>query len=248
MPSKSSQSATVRRLLQQRERLEQLPPDEPVRGVRPMGNDQTRFAIKIARNAFGPVHAKDLGALGVEIGQPLDEPARERLLDALAREAARGDALRLLRTRARAKRDLLFRLSRKGHDKAAAAEALERLAAVGLIDDEAFAETRAGSLARAGGAGPRLAENKLRAQGVDGTLAGKAVREAFAEVDLLERATAAAHKRARALSPTLDAETRRRRLYGFLARRGYDHGTCMRATDAALADDGRTDEGIDEDV
>ncbi|QKK08877.1 MAG: hypothetical protein HND58_12395 [Planctomycetota bacterium] len=65
-----------------------------------MGDDQTRFAIKIARNAFGPVHAKDLAALGAEIGRPLDEPARERLLDALAREAARGDALRLLRTRA----------------------------------------------------------------------------------------------------------------------------------------------------
>jgi len=244
MPTKSSQSATVRRLLQQRERLEELPADEPVRGIRPMGEDQTRFSIKIARNSFGPVHAKDLGALAVEIGDPLDEPTRGRLLDALAREAARGDALRLLRTRARAKRDLLFRLSRKGHDRTAAAEALERLAAVGLIDDEAFAENRAGSLARAGGAGPRLAENKLRAQGVDGTLAGKAVREAFAEVDLLERATAAAHKRARSLSPNLDAETRRRRLYGFLARRGYDHGVCMRATNAALAHEGGTDEDV----
>ncbi len=244
MRSTSPHSAAVRRLHEQRERLDELPLDEPVRAVRAVGDgrsasggDQTRFAVKIARRSFGPVHAKDLDTLGIVVGKPLSRDARARLADALAREAARSDALRLLSTRARAARDLLNRLARKGHDPTPAAEALERLAAVGLIDDEAFAETRALSLVRAKAAGPRAAEHKLRAQGIDPTLAGNAVREAFAEVDLLERATAAARKRARALPPTLDEPTRRRRLYGFLARRGYDHATSMNATTAALADD-----------
>ncbi|MDQ7013533.1 MAG: regulatory protein RecX [Planctomycetota bacterium] len=237
MRSTSPHSAAVRRLQEQRERLDELPIDEPVRGVRAVGDDQTRFAIKVANRSFGPVHAKDLDTLGVVVGKPLSQDARGRLEDALAREAARGDALRLLGTRARAARDLLNRLARKGHDPTPAAEALDRLAAVGLINDEGLAETRAQALARAKAAGPRAAEHKLRAQGIDSALAGKAVREAFADIDLVERATAAARKRARALSPTLDEPTRRRRLYGFLARRGYDHPTCMKATTAALADD-----------
>lgn len=244
MRTTDTRSAAVRRLHQQRERLDALPEGEPVRGAAPVGQgraagggDPTRFAVKIARHSFGPVHAKDLDALGIVVGQPLDHAARRRLADALAREAARGEALRLLGTKARAARDLRNRLARKGHDPTPAAEAIDRLAAVGLVDDEALAETRAQALARADAAGPRAAEHKLRAQGIDARVAGAAVAEAFERVDLVERAAAAARKRARALPPTLDQPTRRRRLYGFLARRGYDHPTCMHATDAALADE-----------
>lgn len=229
-----AQSATVRRLREQLDRLETLEPDAPVRSLRPAGEDQSRFSVRVGRHSFGPVHAHDLDALAIDVGTPLDAPARERLARAMAREAARADALRLLRTRSRSRRDMVNRLGRKGHQRDTAAEAIDRLAAVGLIDDEAFARDRAASIAARGSAGPRAAEHKLRALGVDAALAARAVREAFEGSDLDERAADAARRRARSLGDRLDPETRRRRLYGFLARRGYDHQTCMRAVADAL--------------
>ena len=237
MPTTSAHSATRRRCEQQLEHLAALPAETPLSAVRPIGEDQSRFTLHLGRVRLGPIHAKDLPDL--PLGTPLDAPTRAHLAAALEREAARTDALALLRTRARSSRDLLSRLARKGHDQAAAGEALERLARVGLIDDGAFAADRAGVLADSGTIGPRAAEAKLRALGIEGQIASAAIREAFAETDLLAQATEAACRRARTMPQSLDDQTRRRRLASFLARRGYDHDICREAVKVALA--GETD-------
>jgi regulatory protein len=215
---------------------------ERIRSVRPEGGDQNRFRVRIGRAAFGPVHAADIDALGLSAGDALDGQTRDGLAEAMAREAARSEALRLLRTRARSRGDLARRLARKGHDRQAAAAALDRLARVGLIDDAALAADRAEALASRGRAGPRAAEQRLRASGIEQPIAARAVRAAYEGVDLQEHAAEAARKRARTLSDRLDPATRRRRLYGFLARRGYDHETCAHAVEQALGHDPRPDD------
>lgn len=234
MPAASRQSAARRRCVEQLARLGALPADAPVSAVKPFGDDPARFAIHLGRVRLGPVHAADLDALDLVVGSPLDAPARLRLAGALAREAARADALALLRTRSRSKRDLLDRLALKGHDRTPAREALDRLERVGLLDDAALARDRAAVIAESGRAGPRAAEVKLRALGIDPAAASGAVGDAYAGIDTLAQATEAAHRRARTFGPDLDRPTRQRRLYGFLARRGYDHDTCRKATEAAL--------------
>ncbi len=233
------QSAARRRCQEQLERLDALPAETLVSAVKPMGEDHSRFSVHLGRVRLGPLHVKDLDSFTLTIGSPLDEITRSKLAEALAREAARADALALLRTRARSSRDLLHRLARKGHDRVASAEALERLARVGLIDDAAFATDRAAVFADSGTIGPRAAESKLRALGIEGPVATAAVREAYADCDLLAQATEAAHRRLKTFHPDLDEQTCTRRLYSFLARRGYDHGICRQATKAALA--GETD-------
>ena len=234
MPPRTAQSAARRRCEEQLARLDALPLDAKVNAIRPMGDDQSRLTVRVGRARFGPVHAVDRDGLGLSPGASLDAAARGRLADALAREAARADALRLLGTRSRSRRDLLHRLTQKGHDRGSAGSALDRLERVGLSDDESPARDRATGLADSGRAGPRAAEGKLRAIGIDGPTAAAAVREAYAQTDLLAQATEAAHRRARTFPTALDRPTRQRRLFGFLARRGYDHDTCRRAAQAAL--------------
>ncbi|MBK7405622.1 MAG: regulatory protein RecX [Phycisphaerales bacterium] len=229
-------SAARRRVDEQIARLDGLAPDATVTALRPTGEDAARFNLKVGRVQVGPIHADDVQQLGLRVGLPIDGAVLSALGAALAREAARADAMRLLRARPRSKMDLVRRLTIKGHEREHAGAAADRLERAGLINDEALAATRAENLAETGKAAPRAAEVKLRALGLASPVATKAVREAFQGLDLVAQATEAARKRVRALGPAIDEATRRRRVWGYLARRGYDHETCRRALDDALGE------------
>lgn len=233
--ARSPKSAARQRVERQLERLAELPADATIASLVPRDEDPNRLTIRIGRFAVGPVHAQDAETLGLAPESPLDADLRSRLAEALAREAARADALRMLRARARAKHDLIRRLCRKGHERAHAAAAAERLERVGLIDDEALARDRAEQLAAANRLGPRAAESRLRTMGIDAPTSARAVTGAYEDVDLLDQAAEAARKRLRSMGSRLDPETRTRRLFGFLARRGYDHEICRLAIARALA-------------
>lgn len=233
-------SATRRRCEEQLERLGTLPAGARVTALRPVGEDRSRLVVRVGKLRFGPVHSVDHDGLGLAVGGGLDPGTRAGLASAISREAARSDALLLLRTRSRSRRDLLHRLALKGHPRSDACAALDRLARVGLLDDDSLARDRAGVMADSGKAGPRAAEVKLRSLGIDGSVASRAVREAYAGVDLADQAMDLAVRRARSYGPSLDRAARQRRLFGYLARRGYDHDICRRATEAALG-------GLDDD-
>ena len=228
------QSATRRRLDAQREKLDALEPDAAITAIQPTHDELGRVHFCVKKDRFGPVHPRDYETLDLTIGSVLDDDARDQLFFAIATEAARTDALRLLGARSRARQDLLKRLIARGHHKSTAGAAIERLEAVGLIDDAAFAQDKAAHFVRAKKLGPRAAGAKLRALGLDASLVTRAIDDAFAGLDLTEQATGAARKRLRALPPTLDMPTKKRRLYAFLIRRGYDHSTCAQATQTAL--------------
>ena len=86
---------------------------------------------------------------------------------------ARELALRALSHRDRSRRELELRLGRAGIPAEECDEALDELAAAGLLSDTRFAEARARGLA-AKNASDSLIRNELRRQGID--------REAIAEV------------------------------------------------------------------
>src|SRR5262245_50639613 len=163
-----------------------------------------------------------------------DEPARgrapapERTTDP---EAAREAALRLLERTRRTRSDLARRLREKGFDPTVSGGVLDRLAAVGLVDDAeyalAFLTERWGRRA----AGRRRLEQELRRRGV----AGDDVERAFSrfeeslgpadEVRLARRVAEQAARRYARLDPRLQ----RQRLYALLVRRGFDSETIERA-------------------
>ena len=147
-------------------------------------------------------------------------------------EEARQMALQYLGARDRTERELRDRLKRRGCAPAAIEAALERLVAARLVDDEALArryvevrmsERPAGAI--------RLAQD-LRRRGVDRGIVDRVLEEYAdrigtdaAALDLLRRVS----KRYRGL----DSTTARRRMYGMLARRGFDPETTARAVETA---------------
>ena len=127
-------------------------------------------------------------------------------------------ALRLLAHRARSRREIEQRLRRHGVAPETIEQTLVRLAGQGYVDDEQFARQWAESRVRTGHGRRRIAV-ELRAKGV----ATQTIRDTLAGTDAQQEYEAArrlALQRLRAWRG-LDAAAVRRRLYGWLQRRGY---------------------------
>ncbi len=148
---------------------------------------------------------------------------------------AKSAAIRLLSHRARARGQLEERL--RGKDLAAEAieQALNDLERAGYIDDEAYASERIEALLRKSKRGSRALIHALIQEGLDRHLAERIVAERLEGEDLSEWAREVAMERI-ARMRGLDAETARRRLYGYLGRRGFDDVDALRAIDEALAE------------
>ena len=159
------------------------------------------------------------------------------LLDAIAAEAAQlavyDRALNMLAFRARSSNELSRSLVRKGAEPADVARAIVRLQEQGFLDDAAFAQSFTRAKVLGANLSRRRVQQELSRKGVARDVGDAAISAVFEAEGIDQRALveAAARKKARSLA-RLDPVVARRRLYGFLARRGYDADDIRRAMDA----------------
>ncbi len=110
---------------------------------------------------------------------------------------------------------------------------IERFTEAGLINDLQFAITVAHSRRQTRGLSTSAIRRELMKKGVGQNEIDEALRD-FAAEDELETAVRIAVKRLRAMTK-LEPEVRRRRLLGFLARKGYPGSIAYRALKLAEA-------------
>ena len=169
---------------------------------------------------FGAVARDVVTAEGLSVGQTIEADLHHRLTAAADIEAAHRTAMRCLELRSYARKDLAWRLQRKGHPRSAVEAALERIAALGLLDDRAYARLYVQTRAQRG-RGPSRLISDLLSMGVDRSLIDRAISEEWPEgSDRTTMPQALAMKRAAQLG-TLPRQTKRRRLLAYLARRGF---------------------------
>jgi regulatory protein len=144
-------------------------------------------------------------------------------------------ALRLLAVRSRSRAELRERLLRAGYHPSEIEGAIADLEDVGLIDDERFAREMAAKDRRRG-LGRRAGLASLRGKGVDRALAEQITEETQAD-DEEARAVEVARARVGRLR-NLDPPVARRRLLGFLLRRGYEGETARLAARRVLEEEG----------
>ena len=147
----------------------------------------------------------------------ISEPSRE--------EQARALCLRLLTARSRTRAELHGQLAKRGYPEDVSACVLDRLTAVGLVDDADFAEQWVQSRHTRAGKSRRALAAELHTKGVDNDV----ITTALAGIDAgAERDRAEELVRAKLRRETLTDEARvTRRLVGMLARRGYSQNlTC----------------------
>ncbi len=143
-------------------------------------------------------------------------------------DRAREICLRALDRRMYSRRELEQSLARKGIDRETAAHALDRLAEVGLVDDEAFARAFVASRQRTSPRGRRALEADLFKKGIAREIADRVLGDVAEEEDPVEAARRAVASKLRSLSGRPAAEIRRK-AEQFLLRRGFNYGTVREA-------------------
>ncbi|MEO7084446.1 MAG: regulatory protein RecX [Gemmatimonadaceae bacterium] len=152
-------------------------------------------------------------------------------------------ALDMLEARARGSDELRRRLLRKGEPEAEVDAAIARLTEAGLLDDANYARQMARSKALGSGQSRRRIQQDLARRGVDREIASDAIDQVFADEGVDDAITIerVARKKFRTLSK-LDAVAQKQRLYGFLARRGYDGDDIARVLRVILVERDTTTE------
>ncbi|TXK19831.1 regulatory protein RecX [Homoserinibacter sp. GY 40078] len=141
-------------------------------------------------------------------------------------------SMKALGRRPLSRRELERVLRDQGVDDDAIVRESERLVRVGLLDDEALAQTLVGTLQERKG----LGRSAIAAELARRMLAPSAIEYALELIDTgdeLARAREVGRKRAAQLS-SLDRDTAVRRLSGYLARRGYSGSTVRSVVDQLL--------------
>ena len=203
-----------------------------ITAITPTPRHAGRFEVLVEGKPYATLSLDAIDRLGLAVGNDV-----AGLVEQLAEEAAQlkvyDRALNMLAFRARSSAELSRSLVRKGEPKALVERAVARLLEQGLLDDAAFAQSFTRAKVLGAGQSKRRVQQDLARRGVARTVTDEAIATVFEEeaVDQGAVVEQAARKKLRSLAKH-DPAVRRRRLYAFLARRGYDGDDVRRAMDA----------------
>ncbi len=214
----------------------------PIRITNVAEDPRVKGRVRVRCQADGESVTLVVGASGVRAfnlraGLTLDTVSWAGLLRESRVVVAQDAALRMLSTSRRSRRDLELRLRRRETDPTVVADALGRLDAIGLLNDDEFAIAEAAAQLRNAARSSGAVKRRLRQRGVASDIVDAAVAAAVDSegVDDTERCEAAAQKRVRQLQG-LDRVTAQRRLVGFLMRRGFSGDVVFAAARRALSE------------
>lgn len=198
-----------------------------------------RVAIEVDGAAVGVLFVETVVEMSLAVGADVDPATVDGIAHRSAALRTYDRALRLLAARGRSVRELRRRLLAAKEPEEHIDAALARLESMGALNDEEYARQVARSQMVGRGYAPRRLKQELARRGVARDIADRAIEVVIAEdaapgsfgaesgVDITETIERLARKKARGLA-TLDKDTRSRRLYAFLARRGYDNDDIRR--------------------
>jgi regulatory protein len=229
-------------------------PDRVLVTIAPADEQALGSAISPAARTLA-LHIAVVARSGLRAGLELEalQLAELRAADEFQRIYTR--ALDFLAVRPRSEWEVRDRLRRKGIADEDTTRVLERLRQVGYLDDAAFARYWIGERARSSPRGPRLLQQELRRKRVDSAVIAQALADfetdrqeaaviAQEETSDMDEETAdpqftealALAQRKHRTYANLDEPTYRRRMSGFLLRRGYSYGLVSKVLKALRAD------------
>lgn len=207
-----------------------------ITAIKPTQRDPDRATIRVAGRVVATLPRHHIADLGIEVGTVWDEALAQRIAEAAAYDKALRQAINRLARRGRSRRELDRKLRELGHDEPVRQRVLDRLVELGYLDDEALGRQLLIEIQSRKPAGPMLLRQKLMQKGLDRELIDRLVTEAVDDSDQAEQALALLRQRLRSMQ-RLDPATRKRRLYGQLARRGFAADAIRSAFAAADLDE-----------
>jgi len=182
----------------------------------------------------------DVSGFSLAVGGELPQAERTELESRHEYARSMDSALRLLKVRPRTEGEIRRSLRTRGMVGATADRVIQTLKASGQIDDRIFARLWATEKFRGGLTGRRRVIAELRAKMVDPEVAEEETAAVYVLESEVDLARDLARKRASRMAG-LSADSRKRRLYGHLLRRGFEPEIAAQAVQSAL----RSQDGIE---
>lgn len=155
--------------------------------------------------------------------------ATEAVSSASANDAhsqARNIVLNQLNFMPRSRKELETALAKRHIEPDVAKSVLDRFEEIGMVDDAAYAELLVRSRCNTKRVSRSVLRQQLRQKGVNQEIIEEALL-VVSDADELRMATELVEPKARAMS-RLEPEVRKRRLFGLLARKGYNTSIALR--------------------
>ncbi|HET9683796.1 MAG TPA: regulatory protein RecX [Gemmatimonadaceae bacterium] len=193
-----------------------------ITAITPTPRHPGRFELLVDGKSFATLSLDAIERLRLVVGGSV-AGMEEHITHEAAALKTYDRALNMLAFRGRASRELARSLERKGEPRVLVSRAIERLTEQGLLDDSAFAESFTRAKVLGAQQSRRRVQQDLARKGVAREVSDAAIATVFEEeqVDQRQIVEQAARKKLASLRK-LEPMVRRRRLYAFLARRGYD--------------------------
>lgn len=209
-----------------------------VTSLRAQKNSPDRVSVFLdGEFAFG-MHRDLLLEFDVAKGKKLSVEQQREILDRDAYFRARAVAFRYLSYRERTTAEIRRRLSRDDYPPNVIKDVIHSLEQSGYLDDRAFAVKYAEGRFKSKGYGPMRIRSDLRRKGVKRGAVERAVEKVYSEQDdVLERAREMGKKRWNRLANEPDELKRKKKVYDYLARRGFSFDMVRRIVDGLAASD-----------
>jgi regulatory protein len=210
-----------------------------ITALKPVRRNAARVELHIDGEVRGTVASLLVSEAGLRVGDHIPASRLRELFAGDVRWRAIQAALSLLAVRGRARGELADRLRRKGFDGVAVEHAVQHAERLGLVDDDAFSESWVRDRLALRPRGSKALVAELRRKGVTADTARAAVSRVMAakHVGDEELCLAAAERwlmRNAALVGSDDRTRTTRRLFAFLARRGFATGASRDAVERVL--------------
>jgi regulatory protein len=193
--------------------------------------DTRLMTVKVGNRAVATLPVRVIEELNLGLGEMWDDALAARVHDAVAFQRAFEAAMKKVNRTALSRRRMAEKLKLGGIEEAMIDRVLDRLVEIGAVDDEAYGRALVNEIQARKPAGPALLRAKLRQKGLENKLIDKLLAEVKEDptADPVGDAAELARKKLRSMA-RLEPQVRKRRLWGALARRGFDGDTI----DAAL--------------
>lgn len=193
-----------------------------ITAITPTTRPPGRFDLVVDGTRFATLSLDAIERLALAVGRSV-AGMEERIEFEAAALKVYDRALNLLAFRARSSAELARSLVQKGEAKEHVDRAIDRLTEQGLLDDAAFARSFTRAKVLGAKQSRRRVQQLLARKGVARDVSDEAIDAVFEEegVDQSGVVEEAARKKLRSLAK-LEPAVQSRRLYAFLARRGYE--------------------------
>ena len=148
---------------------------------------------------------------------------------------ARNIVLNQLNFMPRSRKELETTLAKRHIEPDVAKSVLDRFEEIGMVDDAAFAELLIRSRCNTKRVSRSVIRQQLRQKGVDQEII-EAALTVISDADELRMATELVERKVRAMA-RLEPDVRKRRLFGLLARKGYNTAVALRVIQDLEASD-----------